>query len=66
MHFLMFLEVNNMNKYNHITNKMHEIDKCVLVVKLAEQDISAEHLLLCLSCLARLVGPSCAQPLCEG
>ena len=40
-------------------------DKCAPVVKLVKLDAYSEHLSLCLCCLARLVVPSCALPLCK-
>ena len=63
MHFLMFLKVNNVNNYNHITYGI--FDECAPVVKLVELYASGEHPLLCLCCPARLVGPGCTLPLCE-
>ena len=40
-----FLKVSNVNKYNHITNKMDEIfNECIPVVKLVEPYASCEHL----------------------
>ena len=36
--------MNNVNDYNYITNKMHEIfDECLPMVKLAELYVSGEH-----------------------
>ena len=36
--------MNNVNNYNHNTNKMHEIfDEWAAVVKLVELDASGEH-----------------------
>ena len=59
--------MNNVNNYNHNTNKMHEIfDECAPVVKLVELYASSEHLPLCLCCPDRLVCSGCALPLCEG
>ena len=56
-----------MNNYNYITNKMHQIsDECVPVVKLVELYASGEHRPLCLCFPAKLVGPGCDLPLCEG
>ena len=38
MRFLMFLKVNIVNNYNHVTNKMHAA-VFALVVKLVELDV---------------------------
>ena len=51
--------MNNVNDYNYITNKMHEIfDKCVPMVKLAELYASGEHDSIVLPLINQIGRPS--------